>query len=402
MNAAGSMTVANANACDRPANGLAFENQHTKAKSVQIRSSVTVSGNCRRTTAESLSFKLLEDPGLPHGSSTSENVYATEKVLTYTFAPTQKEQIGKTFPVCFQCLHTFANGVNGCGDAEGCTVQEETCFSFTVTKPTLIAIPNPLPSFLDGTNAALTAASAALRLDYCNPASGTSATVGCAASFKVCSQNAMNTNIEVVSHTLVSHHGSPNQVVAGLPVGAATAAEYEYGAGLLNYLVVGFTPQHGHEGYTVRFNFKVKDYQSSVSDLLWSTDVNVQRCIYCTAVGESLKHVAERYNMEWLGLWTANPAIENPQNIAATPIFIGSNYKVKKEDTLYDLARRFSVDLHTIKRANADVDIASGSIVAGQDLCIVPAVCNQQSVDQHHESSGTLRYRGFDETHINK
>eukprot|EP00802_Teleaulax_amphioxeia_P000012 Tamp_00012.p1 GENE.Tamp_00012~~Tamp_00012.p1 ORF type:complete len:6480 (+),score=452.85 Tamp_00012:1082-19441(+) len=305
------------------------------------------------------------------GASLTSVVVGNPASATFTFLPAI-QHLDRTFWVCFEARE----------DRGG--FSEKRCLRAYVVRPN--------PTFL-----------APIDPQRADPVvrASRSAVVGCLLEFEIQAHDltsgqgitaataaARGYNCFLKEHRTTIFSQYETKTIEGLPEHAVLHQ------GLVKYgnpstRKFSWRPARGQESFDYNLCFTVEDQLGTSTtaspqfDGAFCVHVHVKRCRMCLLPGDSLFSVAQKYQTEWLNLWSGNSALLRPAEAPATSeVMLGPLYKALPHDSINSIAARMSLDPELLLSWNPDLqsvfhERTGVAIDVEQDICVLPNTCTQ-------------------------
>ena len=110
----------------------------------------------------------------------------------------------------------------------------------------------------------------------------------------------------------------------------------------------------------------------------------MHRCKYAVNTGEDLVYIAGLFEVSWIQMWALNPTYTAPEAAAAhsdSVINVGHLYTLTKDESVFDVARKFGMSVRQVMFFNADLSNQktkawTQALPVSSELCVVPNSCH--------------------------
>ena len=174
--------------------------------------------------------------------------------------------------------------------------------------------------------------------------------------------------------------GGCQALVGGLPVGATLTAVSI--TGNVSDYVFRWIPTRGqemHESYRVCMT--ASDANVYARETLCYL-IKVRKCQYCLQPGQTMRSVAQDFDLDFLELYLANPSLTRPDHLPPyTVLTTGALYDVREGDYLELLEEKFLVSRNALLSANPDIRSEVQSLSTCNSSSFAPlSTCNSSSI----------------------
>lgn len=143
---------------------------------------------------------------------------------------------------------------------------------------------------------------------------------------------------------------------------------------------MSWLPASKQGGFEEEVCFTAYDKGGSCNGMLpqkatYCINMVVTRCMYAVQMDEQLQDIATRFGMDWVRLWSLNPALLHPDYIVGmgVTIHVGHTYRADNSKSMpMDIARRMGMSETLIRDLNYGLDM-SLPLQNGQEICVVSA-----------------------------
>jgi len=109
--------------------------------------------------------------------------------------------------------------------------------------------------------------------------------------------------------------------------------------------------------------------------------IKVRKCQYCLQPGQTMRSVAQDFDLDFLELYLANPSLTRPDHLPPyTVLTTGALYDVREGDYLELLEEKFLVSRNALLSANPDIRSEVQSLSTCNSSSFAPlSTCNSSS-----------------------